>query len=132
MNNFHDFPLDDSVCITTGKRLAPPPYKQEITLLCFLRLGQSGMNQPEANELMGESCLHTSVSSLQNSKGITFFRRSEPWTHRHSGKTHFTRYWLACPKEEVKAVALLNKLRARRGMYPIQQSDYFTLPNKAA
>jgi hypothetical protein len=130
MRTFHSYPLDDSFCSTTGKRMAPPPFKREITLLCFLRLGNIGMNQPEATEIYGDSCLNTSVSYLQNRNGITISRRLERWTHRHGGKTHFTRYWLACPKQEVKAVALLNKLRAKRGMYPIQPGEYFTLPNK--
>jgi hypothetical protein len=88
------------------------------------------MIQPDAAELYGETCLHTSASDLQNRNNIALAKRSEPWSHRHGGKTHFTRYWLARPKQEVKAVSLLNKLRAKRGMYPVQFDDYFTLPNK--
>lgn len=125
--------LDDSTCLVTGKFIAKrPPFKLEITLLCFLQVGKAGLNQPEANRLYGESCLHTSVSSLQNIHGICLFRQSEPWQHRHGGKTHFTRYMLMDGIAEVKAIALLNKLRLKRGMYPIQPSEYFNLPNKAA
>jgi len=125
--------LNDDTCLVTGKSIAKrPPYKLEISLLLFLRLGKEGMNQPEANRAYGETCLHTTVSTLQNDYGIGLFRRSEPWKHRYGGSTHFTRYWLADGKAEPLAISLLNKLRQKRGMYSIQPSDYYNLPNKAA
>ena len=93
-------------------------------------LDVNGIEDALNNMCIASFIIHTTARSLPNLYGITSARRSEPWTSRHGGKTHFTRYWLACPKQEVKAVVLLNKLRAKRGMYPIQPGEYFTLPNK--
>ncbi|MFW8589878.1 hypothetical protein ACOI22_03650 [Glaciecola sp. 2405UD65-10] len=137
MNNYYGnaatHNLDDSTDLNTGKSIAKrPPFKLEISLLLFLRLGKEGMNGPEAYQAYGESCLNTTVSTLQNERGICFCRRSEQWTHRHNGKTHFHRYWLADGKAELMAISLLNELRNKRGMYPIQPRDYYNLPNKAA
>lgn len=95
------------------------PFKLEIALFSFLQLGKCGMNQPTAHAEYGESCLHTSVSTLQNLHGIQINRRSESWTHRHGGKTYFNRYWLADEEAEHKALVLLNALRKRRRLKPI-------------
>ncbi len=125
--------LNDSICLVTGKSIAKrPPFKLELTLLCLLRAGGRGVNQPELNKAYGETCCHTVMSTLQNDHCIQIFRRSESWRHRHGAKTFFNRYWLADGKAEVMALCLLNQMRAKRGMYPISLGQYFELPNKAA
>ncbi|MDT0626886.1 hypothetical protein [Alteromonas sp. W364] len=125
--------IDDSICLVTGKSIAKrPPFKLELILLCLLRTGSDGMNQPEASIVYGETCLHSSVSALQHKHGIMINRIPESWPHRHGGKTYFKRYWLATAKDEVKALVLLNQIRSKRGMYPLQLRKYFELPNRAA
>lgn len=125
--------LNDSICLVTGKSIAKRhPFKLELALLCLLRAGKHGVNQPELNQAYGESCTHTVMSTLQNNRSIQIARRSETWGHRHGGKTFFNRYWLADGKAEILALCLLNHMRSKRGMYPIKPGEYFTLPNKAA
>lgn len=133
INAATQYPLDDSIDPNTGKLIAKrPSYKREVCGLSFLRLKRYGMNQPEASRLYGETCLHTMVSTFQNEYGIQIFRRLEPWTHRHNGKTHFNRYWIADYQAELKMVSLVNRLREKRGMAPINFGEYFKLPNRAA
>lgn len=83
--------------------------KYIITLELFLNRLDQGMNQLEALQAYGETCLHSTVSDLANKSGYEFTRKDEPHTHQNGGKTHFRRYWL---KPE-----LANKARKHISLY---------------
>lgn len=53
------------------------------------------LNQLEALPLYGETCLHSTISTLSNDHNLEFDRVREPHNHQGGGVTHFTRYTLA-------------------------------------
>jgi hypothetical protein len=70
---------------TTSSKKLP---KKIIALKYLMR---RSMIQPEAHELYGESCLHTTISTLWNKHGIAFKRVAETYG---SFDARFTRYTL--------------------------------------
>lgn len=62
------------------------------------------MIQPEAHELYGETCLHTTISTLWNDHGIAFERVAETYGKFDS---RFTRYTLLEDSRE-RAVQLIS------------------------
>ncbi|WP_293267698.1 hypothetical protein [Neptunomonas sp.] len=68
--------------------------KYIIALAYFTQRLEQGMNQLEALQLYGETCLHSTVSDLANKSDYAFIRIDEPHRHQHGGNTHFRRYWL--------------------------------------
>lgn len=85
----------------TPKSNANPKYIVALSILMTRSL-----TELEALSLYGETCLHSTVSTLWNSKGIGFDRVWEPHTHRAGGKTHFVRYTMKA-KYKAKAIGLL-------------------------
>jgi hypothetical protein len=106
----------------------PIPHKEELCLWLFLRVDTSGAFQLEASNDYGESCLHSSVSTLQNRRGINLARQPIPHTHRHGGKTHFTRYWLMDDVAKQRAVSRLNYLRSKRGLGKLPANPPYNIP----
>jgi len=96
-----------------------PPFKLETVLMMFIEYGHSGMNQLEACKEYGESCLHTSVSTLYNQHGIIFKRKQENIKNRVGTTSRFTRYWFFSERDERKAENLINSFRKRRGLAPL-------------
>lgn len=85
----------------TPKSNAKPKYIVALSILVTRSL-----NELEAFSLYGETCLHSTISTLHNGKGFDFERVLEPHTHRARGKTHFMRYTLQ-KKHRAKALNLL-------------------------
>jgi hypothetical protein len=71
-----------------------PLPKFIITLELMISRGDIGLNQLEAFSLSGETCLHSTVSTLANNHNIGFSRTREPHKHRNGGKVYFMRYRL--------------------------------------
>ena len=71
-----------------------PLPKFIITLELMIRRGDIGLNQLEAFRIYGETCLHSTVSTLANNLGMGFSRVREPHKHRSGGKVYFMRYRL--------------------------------------
>jgi len=94
------------------------PFKIEVTAMLFVERGTKGMNSPEANCEYGESCLHTSVSTLYNDHGISFKRQSESFINRAGTKSTFTRYSILTIDDELRAKKLVEDFRVRRGLPP--------------
>ncbi len=84
-------------------------HKYIISLEHFLVLQSEGLNQLDAFDLYGETCLHSTVSMLANDRGIKFKRRREPHKHRGRGTTHFMRYWLNDNGQAVKMLSNCEK-----------------------
>ena len=101
-----------------------PPLKIELVLEYALKVGFKGFTQPEAYANYHESCLHSSISELQNRHGIAFARRIDPSTRKHFRQSAFARYWLADVDAKLKAEALLQKYRIKRGVITLGPSDY--------
>ena len=99
------------------------PTKKELTLIALLDRGSAGLIQPEAYDLHGESCLHTSISELYNDHGIHIDRKTVPYAHRNGGTTHFTRYFLTDPEAIKKAKALLAYYQKKRGAYASESNE---------
>jgi len=124
-------PKSSSLILHTDESNAKrPPFKLEEAVICLVKFGPSGLTQPEAHAIYGESCLHTVASTLQNNYGIQLMRKQEPRVNKY--RMPFTRYWLADGKAEVLAVCLLNHMRFKRGMAPIKPGQYHVLTNQAA
>jgi hypothetical protein len=84
--------------------------------LCIDELlhGPAGIIELEALQAYGETCLHSTISTLANRHGLTIDRKTEPHQHRHGGLTHFTRYSLVDEESIKKARDILaNYLKAR-------------------
>ena len=95
------------------------PTKTELCLVEFIHRSSEGLIQLEAFNAYGESCLHTSVSTLCNTKGIKFARETQPHINRMGGKTYFTRYWLLDDQEIAKAKALVIQCQIKRGLLSV-------------
>lgn len=121
---------NDLHLVTDESKAKRPPFKLEETLLCFFKFGTAGLIQPEAYNEYRESCLHTSVSKLQNEYGIHIFRKpDEPYSKY---RRPFTRYWLADNEQARKAVNLLNHCRAKRGLTPLSDLNAYPFQTMAA
>lgn len=101
-----------------------PPLKIELVLELALKVGLRGFTQPEAYSIYHESCLHSSISVLQNRHGIAFNRCLDPSTRVHYRQSAFARYWLADTEARLKAEALLHKYRIKRGLILPISFDY--------
>ena len=93
-----------------------PPTKLELCLIELLSCGANGLTELEALSVYGETSLHSTISTLSNSKGLVFKRESQPHTHQHGRKVFFTRYWLLDDKEIAKARSLLGMYEVKRGL----------------
>ena len=71
-----------------------PLPKFIITLELMISRGDIGLNQLEAFRIYGETCLHSTVSTLANNHGMGFSRTREPHKHRNGRNVHFMRYRL--------------------------------------
>lgn len=81
----------------------------------LLSRGDAGMIELEAFSAYGDTCLHSTISTLANSHGIFFFRQDkQPHRHRHGGIAYFTRYYLTDDKAKEKAERLLELYRKKR------------------
>jgi len=81
-------------------------------ILCleyFISRQADGLNELDALKLYGETCLHSTVSTLSNNHGISFTRKFEPHKHRNGGKTRFKRYWLNDVNRAVKMTSGYSK-----------------------
>ncbi len=114
---------------TTEKR---PPYKIEMALFSILHNGPRGITQPEAFNAYRESCLHTTISSLKNEKGINFVSQPDFNTVAYFNQKPFSRYWLATDEDRVMALKLLNAYRTNRGLPKVNFEAWHSSPDKAA
>ena len=109
-----------------------PPYKIELALNALLNKGPQGITQPEAFNAYRESCLHTTISSLKNERGIGFVSEPDFETVVHFYQKPFNRYWLATDEDRVMALKLLNAYRANRGLHKLPFEAWHTPDNQAA
>ena len=65
----------------------------------------------EAFRLYGETCLHSTISTLSNKKGIRFHRKSEAHINRSGGISYFTRYTIF-KEDKGKAYAMIKLYKA--------------------
>jgi len=98
------------------KKKIRPPYKLELCVKELLKRCEAGLTQLEALNAYGETCLHTTISTLVSNKGLAFKRVPAPHTHRHGGKAIFVRYSLLNEEEIAKAKVLLNYFENKRGL----------------
>ncbi len=68
--------------------------KKKSELAAFIDRGQRGYNTFEASRELGDSCLHTSVSTYENQHGLKVSRRWETVRNRFGTNTRVMRYWL--------------------------------------
>ena len=102
--------------INTSKKKIKAPLKIELCLVELLKRGDKGLVELEALNAYGETCLHSTISTLANDKGLKFKRQTESHIHQHRGKVYFTRYSLLDDKETEKAQMLLNDYECKRGV----------------
>jgi hypothetical protein len=91
-----------------------PPFKMELCIDELLYRGPKGMIELEA---YGETCLHTTISTLANKHGLIIDRKTEPHRNRRGGITHFTRYSLTDELSIRKSEALLLHYMKLRGVW---------------
>jgi hypothetical protein len=109
---------NDSISIDTKESTRiRPPFKIELCVDELTIRSIKGMNELEALQAYGETCLHTTISTLANKHGLIINRRSEPHNHMRGGVTHFTRYSLVDELSKRKALDLLVHYQKRRGVW---------------
>jgi len=104
---------------TTDTNSAKPPFKMEVALMLFIQHGEQGMNTLEANQLYGDTALHSTVSDATNKHGINFKHQPEGIQNRVGTISRFTRYSLLSDDDVLRAKKLINNYRARRGLSPL-------------
>ncbi len=118
MTNKNATKADSSSALNTqkdnNKKTIKIPTKLELCLQELLIRGDAGLAELEALNSYGDTCLHSTISTLANSKGLIFKRVPEKHTHQRGGVTRFTRYSLFNGEEKVKAKMLLNHYRTMR------------------
>jgi hypothetical protein len=75
-----------------------------ITLIHLVELKNQGLNELEALTLYGETCLHSTISTLKNSHGISFNKKIERHRHRGGGITRFMRYSISDSETALKLI----------------------------
>lgn len=106
--------------INTSKVKLKSPLKIELCLMELISRGDKGLVELEALQAYNETCLHTTISTLANCKGLIFNRKKEKHIHQYRGEVHFTRYSLLNAKETDKAIILLNRYRNKRGLEVVE------------
>lgn len=106
----------------SNSKIIRPPYKIETALLEFIKAGRAGLNTLEANQIFGETCLHSTVSDITRLHRIRFSHTKESITNRAGTKSFFTRYKLEHKNHNFAAMRLINKYRLKRGARPIDWS----------
>jgi hypothetical protein len=94
-----------------------PSFKIELCIDELLYRGPKGMIELEAFQAYGETCLHTTISTLADKHDQIIDRKTEPHMHRRGGITHFTRYSLTDELSIQKAKALLLHYMKLRGVW---------------
>ncbi len=132
-------PKDSSITVPTNRltnnantKENKQPYKIELALFSILHNGPQGITQPEAFNAYRESCLHTTISSLKNEKGINFVTEPDFETVVHFYQKPFNRYWLATDEDRVMALKLLNAYRSNRGLPKVNFEAWHKPNSKAA
>ena len=91
-----------------SKESNPPPTKIK-SVLAHMIPGNS-LNFQEAYRKLHDSCLHTTVSTLQNAHGVKISREFETVDGWMDSKVRCRRYWIA-PKDRAHAKKVLERLR---------------------
>jgi hypothetical protein len=100
--------------------IEPPKQKvKEKALEAFLRAGRQGFYQIPAYNIFQVTCLHTYISNFEK-QGILFDRKRITHLNSGGGETSFTRYWLADQDAYNKALKMVNFLRSKRGLEPLE------------
>ena len=76
-------------------------------IIALQHLMERSLNQLEALNLYGDTCLNSTISELSNKHRLSFNRVPERHNHQGGGVTHFTRYTLA-EESRSQAEALVN------------------------
>lgn len=109
-----------------------PPFKIERALYSILSNGDTGITQPEAYLFYGESCLHSTISTLKNRMGICFIAFRDLDSVRHYNQTPFNRYWLSTDVDRRKAEELLNRYREKRRLPKMHFAPWHDSNKKSA
>lgn len=117
MNNSTQAPKSQKICKLKY------PTKVQIFIETLIGREKSGLNTYEANSIYNDTCLHTSVSSLQRKYGIVLTRKKEDYINLLGRKSRVTRYWLQ-PEDLNKAKRLVNELRLENGFAPLYAIDH--------
>lgn len=105
---------DKSKCSTKKINiLIKKPIKQIVPkyIIALSLLLKKSLVELEAFSEYGETCLHSTISTLANKNGIRFHRKSESHINRNRGETHFTRYTIFDEDRE-KAETLIKPFKA--------------------
>lgn len=95
-----------------------PMTKQEVFLTTLINVGKAGLNTFQANDIYGDTCLHSEISTLGGDHGIIANRKWETLTNPH--KTRCMRYWLS-DDDMPMAKKLVNHWRVLRGEKPLYE-----------
>ncbi|MGY8896535.1 MAG: hypothetical protein ACKVI8_00775 [Paraglaciecola sp.] len=125
-NDSLSFSLDTKK-ISSNKRKT----QKEKTLEAFIKAGQDGFYQIPAYSAFQTTCLHTVVSNFQK-EGIMFARKSVAHRNSDGGVTTFTQYWLQDDEAILRALTMLNHLRAKRGLTPYKGGHPYLLDSLIA
>ena len=83
-------------------------------VLEYLLLGKS-LNRFEAERIVNDHCLHSTMSALKNKYGILLIAKPEIVPGWHQQPTRVTRYWLS-DTTQAQAIALRQTMRRRRSV----------------
>jgi hypothetical protein len=119
MKDKKDTPVNQNSDLTHQVRYTKikPPFKIELCIDELLYLGPNGMIGLEAFQAYGETCLHTTISTLANKHNLVIERSTEPHQHRGGSVTYFTRYTLTDELSIRKANNLQRHYMKLRGIW---------------
>ena len=102
-------PKNNTANTITPKR----PTKLE-RVLSYLSTGRS-LNRFDAEKLVSDHCLHSTMSAIQNGHSIKYQSKTETVPGWDNAPTQVSRYWL-CEESQSKAKALIRIMQKRRGV----------------
>tara|TARA_R110001599_G_C12275986_1_gene662392 strand:- start:15142 stop:15525 length:384 start_codon:yes stop_codon:yes gene_type:complete len=106
--------------LNSNIRTISKPLKIEPITLAFIHRGRKGMNSIEAFYNHSDTCLNSTVSILVHRYGVHFKRTPEKIRNRVGAFSVFTRYSFLTDNDEEQAKSLVNSLRVKRGLAPIE------------
>lgn len=113
-------PTTDSANIKHQHKVKPKPQtKQEVSLKALLDAGKNGLNTLEANQLYGDTALHSMISIFRNHYSLTISGTRESLTCRAGTPVSFERYRLLEDSSVKSAKKLIDRWRIKRGAPPL-------------
>lgn len=111
-------PKCDSNTVSHNNAVTPKQPDKLERVVDYLATGQS-LNRFEAEKVVNDHCLHSTMSAIKNKHDIEYQTASETVPGWGGSPTRVSRYWLD-EEGQAKALILVAHMRKRRGLITLE------------